>query len=397
MEHDTRLNVDEQFKAFREDVHNGKYSSPLQIPIEIWQNPSWELLKKGEFEELILPFLRFSIDRAIKKMPVYKNAYKNAPKINSFDDFSAVPILVKDSTTNGVGFREKILTDPYILLPDDIGASYQVYKSGGTKGDATPTFITPLDREIESAGLARVLKYAGFGEGDKILCTYNPTHKGGEELKEAILRIGATYIPRRSTDSAEDVIKTIKQYKVNALITSQGPLSEGDRVAKGGGTSFLSLVESGHDIIENNIEKIALAGYNVIDEVINWSQAFKKPIASFLGSSEAIPQGGNISSPISTKACQFNALHLFNGPHYVEVVKEEDNVIIPAKKGEKGLLVYTTIAREGTVYIRYAPGDEATTIKNESECECGLKSKVIANISRIDSPNDIISAGCCIG
>ena len=127
------------------------------------------------------------------------------------------------------------------------------------------------------------------------MCTYNPTHKGGEELKEAILKIGATYIPRRSTDSADDVIETIKQYKINSLITSQGPISEGDKVSKGGGTSFLSLVESGHDVIENNIDKIALAGYNVIDEVVNWSKAFRKPIASFLGSSEAIPQGGNIS------------------------------------------------------------------------------------------------------
>ena len=392
-----QLKIDEEFKEFQEDVRNGKYLSPLDIPTNIWQNSSWELLNKGELEEALLPFLRFSLDRAINKIPVYKNAYKNIPKIDSFEDFSSVPILVKDSTSSGVGFRDKILTDPYMLLPSGIRSNYQVYKSGGTKGTATPTFITPLDREIESAGLARVLTYAGFNENDRVMCTYNPTHKGGEELKEAILKIGATYIPRRSTDSADDVIETIKQYKINSLITSQGPISEGDKVSKGGGTSFLSLVESGHDVIENNIDKIALAGYNVIDEVVNWSKAFRKPIASFLGSSEAIPQGGNISSIESTKICQFNALHVFNGPHYVEVVKEEDGVIVPAKKGEKGLLIYTTIAREGTVYIRYAPGDEATTIKNESECECGLKSKVISDISRIDNPNDIISAGCCIG
>lgn len=392
-----QLKIDDSFKTFQEEVANGKYASPLQIPINIWQNPSWELLKKEELRELLLPFLKFSFSRAIKTIPVYKDVYKNKQQIDSFEDFQSIPILVKDSTNGDIGYREKILTNPYILLPNDIKTNYQVYKSGGTKGVATPTFITPLDREIESAALARLFKHAGFKEGDRILSTYNSTHKGGEEIKEAILKLYATFIPRRSTDSAEDLIKTIEQYNINAIITTQGPVSDGDTVAKGGGTSFLSLVEAGHDVIEKHVEKIALAGYNVIDDVINWSQAFKKPVASFLGSSEAIPQGGSVSSPGSTKTCQFNNLHLFNGPHYVEVVKEEDNVIVPAKKGEKGLLVYTTIAREGTIYIRYAPGDEATVIKDESECECGLKSKVISNINRIDNPNDIISTGCCVG
>ena len=76
---------------------------------------------------------------------------------------------------------------------------------------------------------------------------------------------------------------------------------------------------------------------------------------------------------------------------------EEDGIIVPVKKGETGLLVYTTIAREGTIYIRYAPGDEATLIKNESECTCGIKTEIISDIKRIDSPNDIISTGCCVG
>ena len=70
-----------------------------------------------------------------------------------------------------------------------------------------------------------------------------------------------------------------------------------------------------------------------------------------------------------------------------------DNVLC----GETGLLVYTTIAREGTIYLRYAPGDAATVLKYEGECDCGIKSSVISNISRIDNPNDIISTGCCIG
>lgn len=388
--------IDDKFKSFMEDVSNGKYDSPLKIPLDIWSNQSWELLDEKELKSLLLPFLKFTINRAIKTIPIYKKAYKDNLKIDSFEDFYSVPILVKDSNEVGIGFREKILTDPYILLPRDIKSNYSVYKSGGTKGVATPTFITPLDREIESAAFTRIFKYIGFKEGDRILSTYNPTHKGGEEIKETILKLGATFIPRRTTDSAKDIIETIKHYKVNGLVAAQGPVSDGDKQSKGGGVSFLELIESNNDTIES-VEKIALGGYNMPEEAINWSQTFNKPIGSLMGSSEAIPQAGSFSSLESKRACQFNTLHLFNGPHYVEIVKQEDNMIVPIKKGERGLLIYTTIAREGTIYIRYAPGDEATIVNDSSTCECGLKSKIISDVNRIDNPNDIISTGCCIG
>ncbi len=389
--------IDEKFKEFQEEVAKGSYVSPLQIPVGIWENPAWEILEKKALEELLLPFLQFSLTRATKTMAVYKGAYKTTPRISSFGDFQSIPLLVKDSAGSKVGFRERINANPYILLPNDIRPNYQVYKSGGTKGVATPTFITPLDREIESAAFARGFRYAGFKEGDRVLSTYNPTHKGGEEAKEAVIRIGAVFMPRRLTDSAEDTIKEIERYKINALITSQGPITKGDGQVKGGGTSLLALIEAGNDVIEERIERIVLGGYEVIDEVVNWSQSFKKPVASLLGSSEAIPQAGSTLLPGSTKDCHYNNLHVLNGPHYVEVVKEEEGVIVPVKRGERGLLVYTTITREGTIYIRYAPGDEATLVREESRCGCGLKSKIISNIKRVDNPSDIVSTGCCIG
>ena len=204
-------------------------------------------------------------------------------------------------------------------------------------------------------------------------------------------------MPRRLTDSVDEVIDTIKKYNINSLITTQGPIGDNDKIAKGGGINLLSLIESGHDVLEERIDKIVLGGYNIIDEIISWSKTYKKPLASLLGSSEAIPQAGSTLLPSADKFCNFNNLHLFNGPHYIEILKEEDNMLVPAKKGEKGLLVYTTIARQGTIYIRYAPGDEAKLTKNRSECNCGIKTEIISDIKRIDNPNDIISTGCCVG
>ena len=120
----------------------------------MWGDMSWELLDTKEIEEILLPFLNFSFKRAKTTMSVYNNIYKKN-KINSFEEFNDIPILVKDSTNLNVGFRKKINKNPFILLPKDVKKSYQIYKSGGTKGIATPTFITQLDREIESYGFSR--------------------------------------------------------------------------------------------------------------------------------------------------------------------------------------------------------------------------------------------------
>lgn len=390
-----KLTIGNNFKELKENILNGVYKSPLDIPVEMWGDMSWELLDTKEIEEILLPFLNFSFKRAKTTMSVYNNIYKKN-KINSFEEFNDIPILVKDSTNLNVGFRKKINKNPFILLPKDVKKSYQIYKSGGTKGIATPTFITQLDREIESYGFSRGFKYSNFDENDIVLSTYNPTHKGGEEAKEAILKLGAKYIPKRLTDTAEDLIKTIEDYNVNALITAQGPISYDDKTKKGSGINLLELIKTDNDVILEKIDKVVLGGYSIIEEVINWADAYKKQITSLLGSSEAIPQAGS-TSIIKNNICKLNNLHLFNGPHYIEVLKEENGSLVPVKTGETGLLVYTTIAREGTVYIRYAPGDQAKLLKDHGECNCGLKSKVISEIKRIDSPNEIISTGCCVG
>ncbi|MDO8647845.1 MAG: hypothetical protein Q7R70_05545 [Candidatus Diapherotrites archaeon] len=391
--------MNEEFKTFLEETQNEKFKTPLEIPINIWGNPGWELLKKKQIEETMLPFIKHNITRAQKTMPIYTTAYarSNFSKNASIEDFYSIPLLVKDAAVGGISFREKINKNPYCMLPKDIKKPCQIYKSGGTKGVATPTFITVLDREIESTAFARGSSYLGIGEGDIVLSTYNPTHKGGEEIKEAILKNKASFIQRRTTDSAAETIKTIKMYQVNSIVTSQGPLDKGDKEAKGGGVDLLSLIEAGSDILEQQIEKIILGGYLIIDEVIEWAETSKKNVGSLLGSSEAIPQAGSTFFSEEERLCKYNNLHLLNGPHYMEILKHESGAWIPVKKGETGILVYTTIAREGTIYIRYAPGDQATLLANECTCDCGIKSPIISNIKRIDNPSDIASTGCCVG
>ena len=93
--------IDDSFKIFLEDLKDGKYSSPLQIPPTIWASHSWELLDRKKINELFLPLLSFQIDRAKKALPqIYKQQYddKNISgnNINSIEEFCNIPLLIKN-------------------------------------------------------------------------------------------------------------------------------------------------------------------------------------------------------------------------------------------------------------------------------------------------------------
>jgi hypothetical protein len=235
----------------------------------------------------------------------------------------------------------------------------------------------------------------GMKKGDVMLSTYNPTHKGGEIIKESASVLGIELIPRRTTDSIKEVIRDIQHYSVNIVATVQGPLTEGDNTKKGGGVDFIGLVSEGQDVLEENVGTFFVTGYKLIDEVINWAEAYKKNLATTLGSSEAIPQATSTIGSAG-RVCKYNNMHLIYGPHFPEVVKYESGSMVPVKKNETGILIYTTLAREGTRYLRYAPGDSVKYL-GTTDCPCGRKTPLITDISRIDVPNEIVQNGCCIG
>jgi hypothetical protein len=55
---------------------------------------------------------------------------------------------------------------------------------------------------------------------------------------------------------------------------------------------------------------------------------------------------------------------------------------VPVQKGEQGLLVYTSWARDGSIWICYAPGDLATRLLDEGECSSRLSAGDRRRIAR---------------
>ncbi len=394
------LVVEPGFQQVVDDIRGGRYTSPLEIDPKAWAYCGWESLCHEDFFELMLPHIRYQVGRAKKQQSVYKGRldHINPEEIKTMEDFWRVPILVKDSRVSDEGFRQQANENPHIMIPNDLrqqGIPFELYFTGGTKGKPTPLAITDWDKNTEGYGFARGFRYEGMKPGDVMYSTYNLSHKGGTTIQRAANLARMNFIPRRTDLDATKIAEQLRTYGVNVLLTVQPPISRGDKEGKGGGgVDLLALYGADTDAIAS-LDILFLGGYRLADEAMELAKELNVQLVTLLGSAEAIPQATNTAFGSEHRLCQGNNLHLLNGPHYMEVLTRESNGRwVPTKRGDVGLLVYTTIGREGTIFIRYAPGDQARIVAEYGECPCGIKSPVITDVARIDDPEDVLTSGC---
>jgi hypothetical protein len=233
-------------------------------------------------------------------------------------------------------------------------------------------------------------------------------------MQESLWAHGVNVYLRRPEEGPRQVLETIRAGGVNALFTVQPPLDGPESPEKGAGTSLHALILASledprfHGLLlpdaqgNKQVQFIFLGGFEIVPEALELVEQYLDctPVATLLGSSEAIPQACSTNPALTPGApCHENRLHLLPGPHYMEVVKPEGEAWAPVEKGEEGLLVYTSWARDGTIWIRYAPGDVATKLLEAGECPCGLRTPVIAGVHRKDAAQqgDLLLYGCAAG
>lgn len=336
--------------------------------------------------------------------------------IHTREDWQRLPLLVKDDDPDlGLrGFRGGVSQNPYLLRPRDRDGAAAAFGSGGSLGAATPTFVTLQDRSREIQAWRRGHDYHGLAAGDIALYTYNTTHKGGQWMQESLLAHGVDVCLRRPEETAVQVLDNIRRYGVNTLFTVQQPYEAMSLQGKASGINLHALVEASLENPEmqgllipdehrrRQIEFIFLGGFEIVPYALQLVEDYLGgvPTATLLGSSEAIPQACSTNPSLTpTGLCHYNQLHLLQGPHYVEVVKPAGDHWAPVEKGEEGYLAYTSWARDGTIWLRYAPGDLATRLLNEGECPCGLFSPVIGNVRRkhLQARDELLMTGCAAG
>jgi phenylacetate-CoA ligase len=411
--------IEPDYFALEKLVQNGEIADFRRIPPETFGWHAWDLLPQERLFQFVLPFLRQQVRRAAREMPeIYPALAREdtVPRLVSLEDWHSIPVLVKDDHPEAglSGFRQAAARNPLCLRPKDMSAAGMMFGSGGSLGSPTPTFLTLADRECEIQAWRRGHAYHGLVPGDVALYTYNTTHKGGQWMQESLLHHGVHTLLRRPEETPVDLLETIRRYRVNVLFTVQQPQNASQSQAKAAGVNLYNLIAAS---LENpqfqgllvpdaegkqQIKFIFLGGFPIVSTAIELLNEYlpETPTATLLGSSEAIPQACSTNPSLTPgAACHLNHLHLLQSPHWVEVLKPEGARWVPVQKGETGLLVYTTWAREGTIYLRYAPGDSATLLLSEGECGCGLHSPVITNVHRMDTGQRelLLEYGCAAG
>jgi phenylacetate-CoA ligase len=411
--------IEPAFLVLERKIQEGSIQDYRQIGTEAFAWHGWDQLPFERLFPLLLPFLRQQLGRARRAMPgLYgtRLAGIDPEAIQTPADWQLIPLLVKDDLPeHGLrGFRTAANQDPFILRPSDLRASAIAFGSGGSSGRHTPTFVTLNDRQREIQAWRRGHSYHGLVQGDSVLYSYNTTHKGGQWMQESLLAHGIHVYLRRPEEGPRQVLENLRACAANALFTVQQPYEAMLSQEKAAGINLHSLVQASLEdpstlgILlpdaqgRKQIEFIFLGGFEIVPYALELVERYLEgtPVATLLGSSEAIPQACS-TNPVLTPgaACHANNLHLLPGPHYVEIVKKEGEAWVPVGKGEQGLLVYTSWARDGTLWIRYAPGDVATLLLAEGECPCGLFTPVISDVHRQDAAQrkDLLLHGCAAG
>jgi phenylacetate-coenzyme A ligase PaaK-like adenylate-forming protein len=288
------------------------------------------------------------------------------------------------------------------------------FGSGGSLGSYTPTFVTQDDRAREIHAWRRGHDYHGLVPGDTALYTYNTTHKGGQWMQESLLAHGVEVCLRRPEEDPRRVLENMRHYRANVLFTVQQPYQALAQQAKAAGINLHSLLMVSlenpryHGLLlpdregKRQVEFVFLGGFEVVPYARQLMETYlpDTPCATLLGSSEAIPQAASTNPRLTPQGvCHYNNLHLLHAPHYIELLKPQGDAWVPVSKGEAGLLVYTSWARDGTIWLRYTPGDVATLLLDEGECPCGLRSPVISDVTRkrASEQEELLLAGCAAG
>lgn len=416
---DEALTVERAFLALEQKVASGAICDYRQIHPEAFAWHGWDLVPHERLFCMLLPFLRSQLGRAKSSMPkIYGDSLKGIDPgdIHSPTDWQRVPLLIKDDhpQSGTRGFRQTVNADPLALKPAEMPAAAAAFGSGGSLGKFTPTYVTLLDRAREAQAWRRGHDYHGLQPGDVALYTYNTTHKGGQWMQESLMLHGVDVLLRRPEEGPEQVLANLRDYKANVLFTVQQPPEIMHTQAKAAGINLHNLVMASLEQPEfrglltpdssgrKQIEFIFLGGFEIAPYALELAENYLEgtPIATLLGSSEAIPQACSTNPRLTPgAACHHNNLHLMHAPHYIEVVKQTAHGWEPVSKGEQGLLVYTSWARDGTIWLRYAPGDLATLLLDEGECPCGLYTPVISGVRRADPAErtTLFESGCAAG
>lgn len=313
-------------------------------------------------------------------------------EISSQDSFEAIPPLSSGevSTINDA-----------MLLPDRIRESLKsgfyghpvaekLWRKFSTSGSSTlrpkVSYYTKHDWEVSATTAARLVSRLSLNNVSRIFNCFHGGHIGAKFLEDGLSTLGCSvegvHISRTTPDAVLNQLMTSGASELggfNALAIPPG-LAKGIAGANKG-TNLDSLLDLDvENFIGRNIRVIITSGaprdapgLNLKKRVWEGNELAgveKTKFYEMYGFTESLP---------AAMECEESAgLHLAIGPTYTEVLDEKTGRHVA--DGERGLVAITGL-RQGSRFLRYLVGDEATYISEP--CRCGRTSHRLQNIERV--------------
>jgi phenylacetate-CoA ligase len=321
----------------------------------------YETMHREDLEQLQIERLQATLNRVYRNVAFYKHAFDEhsiiPSEIGSMDDFRRLPFTTREDLRKSY---------PYDMFAVPLRDIVRIHATSGTTGKPIVVGYTRNDINIWAALVARVLTAAGITNQDFVQIAFNYSLvTGGFGFHYGAEKIGASVIPSSIEDIRKQII-IMRDYKTSALVSTPG---------------YALHIASVFEDTGIHPEELSLRTGIFGSEP--WSENLRAQIEQGLhitaydnyGSSEIMGPG------VSFECEERKGLHINEDHFIVEVIDTES--MAPAKAGEDGELVLTTITKQGFPLIRYRTGDISHLITDA--CSCG---RTTVRMSRVSGRTD---------
>jgi phenylacetate-CoA ligase len=346
-----------------------------------------------EYNQLCYEFVRHTVEACEFYRERVRRAGLSPLELRTPEGFAAIPPLSSGEVS---------ALDDSSLLPDDLRERLKVgfhdlpqeqklwrkFTTSGSSGlKPKVSYYTKEDWEVLVATGARLLaSHVPFGSVTRVLNCFNGGHVGAKFQEDSISTYGCSvegvHISRTTPEAVLEQLMRggAREFGgFNGLAIPPGIPSGSPGASKGTNLDALLNIDA-DNYIGKNIRVIITsgsprdaAGLNLKERVWEANELAgvqKTKFFEMYGFSESLPNAID---------CELNeGLHLGAGPTYTEVLDEKTGKHV--QNGERGFVVVTGI-RNGSRFIRYAVGDEATYVSEP--CRCGRKSPRLLSIQRV--------------
>ncbi|WP_457551089.1 phenylacetate--CoA ligase family protein [Desulfobacula sp.] len=344
---------------------------------KLW-NEKIETLSRDEMRALQLKRLKKQVAYNYQQSPFYSDKMDDAgikpEDINSFENFSKIPLMTKDEHRQAQQESIEKYGNPYALLacaPRE--KIVRINSTSGTTGMPTLYTLTQHDIDVVNEMHARKYWRAGIRPGDVMIQALSLSmFTGGLPLSQGIMHMGACVVPIGIEGGTRRVLDFIRLTSPVAIIATP---------------SFGQyMIEKCPKLIGKDAKDLGLKWFFCAGEPGGGNPEVRKMLSQGFGAKIFDHTGGGhafhgISCDEPPE--QFSGMHFISEDHcLLELLDPNTKKPVKIEDGSAGEMVFTFLDWEGGPFMRYSLGDILQV--STKSCDCGMPGMRFKIIGRAD-------------